>query len=249
MGPGIVDPDDAPVTLGPKVATTPSMSQLDVYSDVACPWCFIGKRRLDQALAALPERERPTVRWHAYQLQPDFPLGEAKPARAMLEAKFGGAARFAQMFERVQAIAAQEGIHYDLDRQQAVNTSLAHRAVAIARRYGKESAAVEAFFAAFFEQGHNLADLDVVAAILARALADVPGIDAAGLAQQLRDGAGEDEVQADLKDARLLGVSGVPFFILDERLAMSGAQDVTTFLSFLAEGQRRRGGGDPAQTA
>jgi len=215
------------------------MSHLDVYSDVACPWCFIGKRRLDQALAKLPEAERPTVRWHAYQLQPEFPVGEAKPARAMLEAKFGGAARFAQMFERVQGIAAQEGIRYDLDGQQAVNTGLAHRAVAVARTHGRESAAVDAFFSAFFEQGQNLADVDVVAAILARVLDGVPGTDAAALAQQLRDGAGADDVQADLKDGRLLGVSGVPFFVLDERLAMSGAQEVSTFLSFLAEGRRR----------
>ncbi len=223
------------------------MSQLDVYSDVACPWCFIGKRRLDQALAKLPEAERPTVRWHAYQLQPDFPVGEAKPARAMLEAKFGGVARFAQMFERVQAIAAQEGIRYDLDRQQAVNTGLAHRAVAVARRHGRESAAVEALFVAFFEQGQNLAQVDVVAGVLASVLADVPGIDAAALAQELANGAGADEVQTDLKDGRLLGVSGVPFFVLDARVAMSGAQDVSTFLSFFAEGRRRRGGDDPPQ--
>jgi predicted DsbA family dithiol-disulfide isomerase len=215
------------------------MSHLDVYSDVACPWCFIGKRRLDEALAKLPEAERPTVRWHAYQLQPDFPVDEAKPARAMLEAKFGGAARFAQMFERVQAIAAQENIRYDLDRQQAVNTGLAHRAVAVARTHGRESAAVEAFFSAFFEQGQNLADVDVVAGILAGVLEGMPGADAATLAQQLRGGAGAADVQDDLKDARLLGVSGVPFFVLDERLAMSGAQEVSTFLSFLDEGRRR----------
>jgi predicted DsbA family dithiol-disulfide isomerase len=219
------------------------MSHLDVYSDVACPWCFIGKRRLDQALAKLPEAERPTVRWHAYQLQPEFPVGVAKPARAILESKFGGAARFAQMFERVQSIAAHEGIRYDLDGQQAVNTGLAHRAVAVARTHGRESAAVDAFFSAFFEQGQNLADVDVVAGILARVLDGVPGadatVDAAALAQQLRDGAGADDVQGDLKDGRLLGVSGVPFFVLDERLAMSGAQEVETFLSFLAEGKRR----------
>jgi predicted DsbA family dithiol-disulfide isomerase len=128
-----------------------------------------------------------------------------------------------------------------------VNTGLAHRAVAVARRHGRESAAVEALFVAFFEQGQNLAQVDVVAGVLASVLADVPGIDAAALAQELGNGAGADEVQTDLKDGRLLGVSGVPFFVLDARVAMSGAQDVSTFLSFFAEGRRRRGGDDPPQ--
>lgn len=220
------------------------MSHLDIYSDVACPWCFIGKRRLEKALAALPEAERPTIRWHAYQLQPDFPVDTAKPARAILEAKFGGAARFGAMFERVQAVAAAEGITYDLDGQQAVNTGLAHQAVALARGYGREGQAVDVFFSAFFEQGKNLADVDVVAGILLDVLVGAPGaegVDAAALARRLRAGEGRDDVEQDLKDGRLLGVSGVPFFVLDERLAMSGAQEPETFVSFLREGARTAG--------
>lgn len=218
------------------------MAHLDIYSDVACPWCFIGKRRLDKALASLPEAERPTVRWHAYQLQPDFPVGEAKPARATLEAKFGGAARFGAMFERVQQLAASEGIRYDLDGQLAVNTGLAHQAVALARPHGKESEAVDAFFSAFFEKGENLADVDVVAGTLASVLQGTDGVTVAGLAAQLKDGGGRDDVQSDLKDGRLLGVSGVPFFVLDERVAMSGAQEPETFIKFITEGQKNAAG-------
>jgi predicted DsbA family dithiol-disulfide isomerase len=217
------------------------MAHLDIWSDIACPWCFIGKRRLERALATLPAAERPTVRWHAYQLMPDFPPGESTPARAMLERKFGGAARVAAMLDHVRGIAAAVGITFDVDRQRACNTALAHRATAVARQYGREDAAVEAFFRAYFEEGRDLADetvvLDILASVVAGDAAGDAAVDRSALQQRLSSAEIVAEVEHDKQEARLVGVQGVPFFVLDERLALSGAQEPATFVAFLREGR------------
>lgn len=211
------------------------MPHLDIWSDVACPWCFIGKRRLEQALATLPDAERPSVRWHAYQLMPEFPVGTSTPARAMLEQRFGGAARVAGMLEHVRGVGADVGIRFDVDRQVACNTGLAHRAVAVARAHGRQDAAVEAFFCAQFEEGRDLSSEDVVLDVLAAA---VPDAARETLREQLSHDDVAREVERDKQEARTIGIQGVPFFVLDERLAVSGAQDPATFVAFLREGQR-----------
>jgi predicted DsbA family dithiol-disulfide isomerase len=206
------------------------MKQLEIFSDIACPWCFIGKRRLEAALASMPASERPNIRWRSYQLRPDIPVGEASPARAMLEKKFGGKERFASMFAHVREVAAAEGIAFDLDGQIACNTGLAHRAIAIARTHGRESEAVELFFRAFFEQGKNLADVDTVATIL---IAACPSVEANTLRGELDGDLCRQDVADDLRDAAAFGVSGVPFFVLDRRVAVSGAQPPETMAAFL----------------
>lgn len=214
------------------------MAHLDIWSDVACPWCFIGKRRLEKALAQLNESERPSIRWHAYQLMPDFPEGEATPARPMLERKFGGAARVAQMMAHLRGVASAEGIHFNVDEQMACNTGLAHRAVSLARERGREDAAVEGFFKAMFEEGKNLASPEVVAAVLVDALRGLPDAEEGALRDALVAGLGADDVQMDRREAEELGIRGVPFFLLDERLAVSGAQDPQVFVEFLRAAQR-----------
>lgn len=205
--------------------------QLDVFSDVVCPWCFIGKRRLEAALATLPENERPTIRWHAFQLDPTFPQGKSVPSLEHLAKKFGGVARMKQLTAHVADVAKGVGIAIDFDHQLQVNTRLAHRAVAIARTDGKESVVVDALFKAHFEDGKDLADVAFVAGVL----------DNAGVKDgraRLDAGEGNDDVDADLAAAAEFGVSGVPFFILDERLGLSGAQPAETFVAFLKEGQK-----------
>ena len=209
---------------------------IDVVSDVICPWCFIGKRRMEKALALLPVDKRPSIRWRSYQLQPDAPEGISTPAKAQLEKKFGGARRFEELFTHVRRAGEADGIHFDIDKQQSCNTRLAHRAVAIALAHGRQDAAVEGFFSANFEQGKNLADIDVVVAILLEALRDIALVDEAAVRAALAQGGGADEVDLDLVQARELGVTGVPFFVLDDRLAISGAQDPATFLKFLLQG-------------
>jgi predicted DsbA family dithiol-disulfide isomerase len=210
------------------------MAHLDIWSDVACPWCFIGKRRLEAALHQLPPAQRPTIRWHAWQLMPDFPVGESMPARTMLEQRFGGPAPVAAMVARLQHVAADVAIRFDVDAQRACNTALAHRATAVARRHGGEDAAVEGFFRAFFEEGRDLSQESVVVDVLAAA---VPGVDRAMLQAELGSADVHDEVEQDRKEGRMIGLQGVPFFVLDERLALSGAQAPETFVAFLREGQ------------
>lgn len=208
------------------------MRSLDIYSDIACPWCYLGKRRLEAALARLPEDQRPALRWRAYLLQPDYPEGQSEPARALLERKFGGGPRFAAMFERLRQLGAAEGISFDLDRQVACHTGLGHRAVKVAATFGREHEATEAIFRAFFTEGRDLSDV----ATLVDLLAGLPGApSAAELALALESPAHRAAVAQDLTSARRLGITGVPFFVLDGRLGLSGAQETETFLAFLRE--------------
>jgi predicted DsbA family dithiol-disulfide isomerase len=151
-----------------------------------------------------------------------------------LAKKFGGAARMQQLTAHVASVAQGAGIAIDFARQRAVNTRLAHRAVAIARADGKEDVVVEALFKAHFEDGDDLSDVYLVAGDLDRA-----GV--AGARARLDSGEGAKDVDADRAAAAEIGIDGVPFFILDERLAVSGAQEPSTFLAFLREGQKAAG--------
>jgi len=157
----------------------------------------------------------------------------------MLEQKFGGKARVDGMLEHVRGLARGVGITFDVDRQRACNTGLAHRAIAVARAYGAEDVAVDGFFRAYFEEGKDLAQQDVVLDVLAAAVGVVdPAVDREALRQELSQPAVAAAVEADKKEARRINVQGVPFFVLDERLAVSGAPEPSTFVAFLREGRR-----------
>jgi len=217
------------------------MAHLDIYSDIACPWCFIGKRRLEAALEALPVADRPTIRWHAYQLSPDTPEGPSPPnGGAIFAKKFGGEARMKQMFDRVAGVGSEVGIAFDFNDPRIINTRLAHRAVAIARTLGPdvESAVVEGLFKAHFEHHKDLGDIAVVVAVVA----PLSGLDPAVLNERLTNDEGADEVDEDIGNARRFGLSGVPTFILDNTFAMSGGQPVEVFLDFFAEGKKKQAG-------
>ncbi|HEY1097630.1 MAG TPA: DsbA family oxidoreductase, partial [Myxococcota bacterium] len=205
------------------------------------PWCFIGKRRLEAALETLPAEERPTIRWHAYQLRPDLPEGPARDGTADFAKKFGGEARMKQLFGNVVNVGNDVGIAFDFDKPLLTNTRLAHRAVAIARDVGgadAESAVVEAFFKAHFEDHKDLGTIGVVVAIAAPLI----GLDPAVLNEKLTAGAGNDDVDVDLDNGQRFGLSGVPTFILDDKLAMSGGQPVEVFQEFFAAGKKHRAG-------
>lgn len=217
------------------------MAHLDIYSDIACPWCFIGKRRLEAALDALPVVDRPTIRWHAYQLSPQTPEGPAAAnGAAVFVKKFGGEARMKQMFDRVVGVGSEVGIAFDFDDPRIINTRLAHRAVAITRELGPdvESAVVEGLFKAHFEQHKDLGDIAVVVAVVA----PLSGLEPAVLNERLTSNEGAGDVDEDLGNARRFGLSGVPTFILDNTFAMSGGQPVEVFLDFFAEGKKKQAG-------
>lgn len=197
---------------------------LDVWSDMVCPWCFIGKRRLAAAL----EQEEPgsvEVRWHAFQLQPDIPL-EGADAEPYFNAKFGGPERVAEMHQRVTDIAAADGLEFHMERQKrAPNTLLAHRAVKLA---ADPAAAVEALFTAHFVDGEDIGDRDTILRL-------VPDVDPAALDR----GDGAEAVAEDLRMAGEIGINGVPFFVGAMRVAVSGAQDAEVLRQLLAEARER----------
>ncbi len=204
---------------------------VDVWSDLVCPWCYIGKHRLTRALA----QEAPDsvqVRWHAFQLQPDVPP-EGVDAEPYFTAKFGGPERVRQMHEHVSAIAAEDGLDFQLDRQRrAPNTLLGHRATKIAP---DPAAAIEILFRAHFSEGEDIGDRDTIVRLL-------PDLDADALDR----GDAADLVAEDLRLAQEIGIQGVPFFVAGMRVAVSGAQDPEILRQLLAEARSRAAGEPPA---
>ena len=199
---------------------------LDVYADIACPWCYIGEAHLRTALSARPGLavER---RWRPFQLQPRMPptgLGRDFFAR-----KFGGEAEMAAAFAHAARAGAAAGLRFDFDALAgAPNTSDAHRLVLLAGAYGRTWEAAGALFEAYFAHGRDLSDAgDLVAAAEA---AGVPGADARAL---LGDDRYRDAVVASQAEAARLGIRGVPFVVLDGRVGVSGAQPPEAFVEAL----------------
>jgi predicted DsbA family dithiol-disulfide isomerase len=202
-------------------ASTDGAAVIDVVSDVVCPWCYIGKKQLDAALDAIPSGQRPAVNWHPFQLNPDLPEAGI-PRRSYLEAKFGGPDRAAEIYERVGRAGREVGIEFDFERiEKQPNTFDAHRLIAWAGQQpgDKVEALVEALFRAYFIDGRFIGDPAVLAAVAGEA-----GLDATAAREMLAGDWGTDELAAREEQARNAGVSGVPFFIFNQRLAVSGAQ-------------------------
>jgi predicted DsbA family dithiol-disulfide isomerase len=206
--------------------------QVEVWSDIACPWCYIGKRRFATALADFPHREHVEVTWRAYELSPSTPVGPGVPEIDAL-ARHKGIPRdqVTRMFAQVTTVAAGEGLAYDFDRAIAANTFAAHRLVHLARTTGGSELAervLEGLFSAHFEHGADLGDDDTLVRIVSEA-----GVDAEAARAALAGDSGADEVRADEEEARALGVTGVPFFVVDRRIAVSGAQPADVFTQLL----------------
>ena len=192
---------------------------IDVVSDVVCPWCFIGKRHLEAALAGLPAAAGAKVRWHPFELNPDLPA-EGVDRKGYLEAKFGGPARAAEIYARVHEAGVRAGLDFDFDAiVRQPNTRDAHRLIAWAQSRGDAGPLVERLFRAYFQEGRYVGDRDTLAALAAEA-----GFDAEAARVWLESGLGADEIADAEVRARALGISGVPFFIFDGRVGLSGAQ-------------------------
>jgi predicted DsbA family dithiol-disulfide isomerase len=197
------------------------MLTIDVISDVICPWCFIGKRRLEKALNGRPAR----VRWHPVQLNPDMPR-EGIDRKSYRVRKFGSWERSQERDAQVSAAGRGEGITFNFDRQaRTPNTLNAHRVIWLAGERGLQGAVVEALFQAYFSDGRDLSDSGTLAEVAAGA-----GLDRAEVGEVLEGDRGLDVIRAGEEKARSLGVSGVPFFVVDGRVALSGAQPPELFL-------------------
>ena len=198
---------------------------IDIVSDVICPWCYIGKRRLERALALRPGLVV-TRSWRAFQLSPELPV-EGIPHRLYLAAKFGNAQNAGRACAALCAAGRSEGIDFAFDRiRRAPNTLRAHRLIRLAAGEGVGDDVVEALFRAYFYDGLDIGDIDVLATIAGRA-----GLHFTAVRSYLAGEAGTQEVRAEDRRARRLGIHAVPCFVLDRGYAISGAQEPEMLLS------------------
>ncbi len=206
-----------------------SVLAVDVVSDVVCPWCYVGKRKLERALEALGAQEPAlaiTVRWHPFELNPELPA-EGIPRAAYLEAKFG---RTAGVHDRVKAVGTSVGIDFAFERiARQPNTRAAHRLVAWAQQSGDAAPLVEALFRAYFVEGRSLSNPEELAVVAASA-----GLDRTAARELLAGDRMRAEVENEYREAQGAGIHAVPFFIFNGRTAVSGAHDPPTLLEAIA---------------
>ena len=208
--------------------------RIDIVSDAICPWCYIGKRQLERALAMLaPEGLRFSVHWNPFQLNPDMPR-EGRDRAAYRAMKFGSAERARELDERVGAAAAGVGLAFRQDLMlRTPNTIDAHRLIWLAGKEGVQDAAMEAVFVAYFTQGRDIGDVEVLADCAAQA-----GMDRAAVADFLTGDVAAQEMLAADRAAREAGVNGVPSFFLDGYGLFSGAMPAETMAEALRKGQQ-----------
>jgi predicted DsbA family dithiol-disulfide isomerase len=208
---------------------------IDVVSDVVCPWCFIGKRHLDQALQ-LWRAERPDsdveVRWQPYFLNPDTPES-GEPYRPFLEKKFGGPKQLEEIWQRVSEAGRKAGIEFAFEKiELRANTLNAHRLIHHAQTGGGSAIEdlIEALFAAQFLEGRHIGDRAMLAAVAAEC-----GMDREAVQRYLDSDEDAEEVRAAAAKMQRMGISGVPFFIFNNKLAASGAQPPEALLQAMRE--------------
>jgi predicted DsbA family dithiol-disulfide isomerase len=205
--------------------------KVEIWSDVVCPWCYIGKRRFESALAAFSHRDDVEVTYRSFELDPSAPVDAAQSVTQLLAEKYGvSLAQAAAMNSRVTGIAAEEGLDYHLEKAQRSNTVKAHRLMHLAASKGRENEVMERVMTAYFTEGENIGD----SATLARLAAEA-GLDADEARDALDSDAYADAMRTDERRARLLGITGVPFFVVDERYGISGAQPSELMLQVLEQ--------------
>jgi predicted DsbA family dithiol-disulfide isomerase len=213
-----------------------AMLTADVYSDVVCPWCFIGKRRLEKALAG----RAATVRWHPFELNPAMPR-EGVERRAYRVKKFGSWERSLELDAQVGRAFAGEGLTFNAEQMaRTPNTFDAHRLIWLAGERGGQDAVAEALFRAYFTDGRDLSDRATLAAVAAEG-----GLGRAEVDELLAGERGAAEVRDREMSGRRLGISGVPFFVINDAVALSGAQAPEAFRTAfeqrrVSRGQQRR---------
>jgi predicted DsbA family dithiol-disulfide isomerase len=206
---------------------------VEIWSDVVCPWCYVGKRRFEKALATFEHRDEVELTWRSFQLDPHAPREREGSSAEHLAGKYGMSVEQAEETNaQMTALAASEGLEYHLDRTRGGNSFDAHRLIHAAAGHGLQDAMKERLMRAYFTEGEPVGDLDT----LARLAAEV-GVDPA----PLRDGdAYADAVRADEELAARIGIRGVPFFVLDRRYGVSGAQPSELLLQALEKAWEAR---------
>ena len=203
--------------------------QIDIWSDIVCPWCYVGKRRFESALATFDRAGDITVTHRSFQLDPTSPRGTTTDRRQMLKRKYGWSdAQADEMDARMTQIASSEGLEYHLDGGVTGNTLDAHQIVHLAKAQGRQDAMVERLYRAHFTERRSIFEHDSLVELATEA-----GLDSAEARRVLQDGVHAAAVAADVAEARRLGITGVPFVVLDGRFGVSGAQPVDVFVAAL----------------
>jgi predicted DsbA family dithiol-disulfide isomerase len=200
---------------------------VDVWSDIACPWCYIGKRKFEAGADAFDGEVE--VTYHSFELAPDTPVDfDGSEIDFLTRHKGMSAAQVGPMLDRVAGIAKDVGLDYDFAALQHTNTIKAHQLLHFAKRHGKQLELKERLLKAYFVEGRHVGRDDELAD-----LAQEVGLDRDAALEALRSNAYLDDVHADIAQARAFGINGVPFFVIDGKYGVSGAQEAKTFTEVL----------------
>jgi predicted DsbA family dithiol-disulfide isomerase len=203
--------------------------QVEIWSDIACPFCYIGKRRFEAALAQFEGRENVQIIWRSFQLDPSLVSEPNKSvAQSLCEKKGWSMAQTKQIMSNVVDMAHSVGLEYDFERAVVANTYDAHRLIHYAHAHNKQDAAKEALLKAYFMTGKDIANAQVLAEIGAEI-----GLNQTEIKQMLASDDYQSEFEEDINMARQFQITGVPFFVFDRKYAVSGAQEVQVFLETL----------------
>ncbi|MBI9113479.1 DsbA family oxidoreductase [Sanguibacter suaedae] len=212
--------------------------KVDVWSDIACPWCYIGKRRLEEAAATFRERTGTDVEveYHSFELSPDTPVDFAGSTVDFL-AHHKGMPRdqVATMLEQVTGIARSVGLDYDFDALHHTKTLKGHELLHHAKAHGLQGEMKERLLRAYFTEGRHVGDLDTLVELAAEV-----GLDAEDTREALESGRHAEDVAVDIAQARAYGIQGVPFFVVDSRYGVSGAQEPAVLLDVLERATTER---------
>jgi predicted DsbA family dithiol-disulfide isomerase len=208
----------------------PSM-KIEIWSDVACPWCYIGKRRFETALAEFEHRDSVEVKWRSYQLDPTLPEHYDGTELEYLSTRKGLAPQqVAQMFQHVTEQAKGEGLDYRFDSVVVANSFTAHRLIHLAAAHGKQDEAKERLLSDHFEHGKDIGSREYLTS-----LALDLGINRDEVEELFTTDKYAADVRSDFEEGRALGISGVPFFVIDRKFGLSGAQPAETFTAALSQ--------------
>jgi predicted DsbA family dithiol-disulfide isomerase len=205
--------------------------KVEIWSDIMCPFCYIGKRRFDKALSQFPRAEDVEIEWKSFQLNPEMKTDTNKNINQYLaEIKNWSLSQAQAMNDRVILMAEKEGLHYDFNKAIVANSFDAHRLIQYAKTVHKGDEAEERLFKAYFTEGKNISDGSVLID-----LAEDIGLNRTEAEDVLKNNKFTENVNEDIREAAKIGVTGVPFFVFNRRYAVSGAQEAETFLDVLTK--------------
>ncbi len=204
---------------------------VEIWSDVVCPFCYIGKKKLEKALSLFENREHVEIIWRSYQLYPDAKTQANKTIYEFMAEKHGiTTEQIKNEYGFINDMAAEVGLKYKLDKAPLVNTRNAHRLLQIAKLQGKANETEELLFKSYFIENKNIDDFNIL-----KDIAENLGINTTNLESELLSSAHDDAINSDIYQSKQIGVRGVPFFLINNKISISGAQDVSVFIDGLSK--------------